>query len=182
MQESLYKLEVVPYQQTVSYEDQMVPSSLDVYLIFTDVACFIGDRGRPIVDAWVTQQGKHKIEIEPFRKKFNCTCWAFLIIILKSDVGHIYADENVWTSAQNLQEDAESLRAIWGVDRNIEWKKSISNNIDWFRYKWQKFFYLHLFCFFSYLLHTGLPFFVISLGIQGKGGRKKFFSVASKIE
>lgn len=39
----------------------------------------------------------------------------------------------------------------------------------------KSFFYLHLFCFFSYLLHTGLPFFVISLGIQGKGGRKKFY-------
>lgn len=176
MQESLYKLEVVPYQQTVSYEDQMVPSSLDVYLIFTDVACFIGDRGRPIVDAWVTQQGKHKIEIEPFRKKFNCTCWAFLIIILKSDVGHIYADENVWTSAQNLQEDAESLLAIWRVDRNIEWKSqsatiSIGSDTN------DKSFFICIYFAFSHTCSTQVyPFLSLVWGYRAREGEKSFFS------
>lgn len=175
MQEFLYKLEVVPYQQTVSYEDQMVPSSLDVYLIFTDVACFIGDRGRPIVDVWVTQQGKHKIEIEPFRKKFNCTCWAFLIIILKSDVGHIYADENVWTSAQNLQEDAESLLAIWRVDRNIEWKSqsatiSIGSDTN------DKSFFICIYFAFSHTCSTQVyPFLSLVWGYRAREGEKSFF-------
>lgn len=183
MQESLYKLEVVPYQQTVSYEDQMVPSSLDVYLIFTDVACFIGDRGRPIIDAWVTQQGKHKIEIEPFRKKFNCICWEFLIIILKSDVGHIYADENVWTSAQNLQEDAESLLAIWRVDRNIEWKSqsatiSIGSDTN------DKSFFICIYFAFSHTCSTQVyPFLSLVWGYRAREGEKSsFFFVASKIE